>query len=81
MESTDTSNKARSVKVRSLKSMESIVKRNKMLSWDGWDVLHHKPSVTAWRSKSGVLVDGKWYVQKRFTPTEAGWEIPQYMIR
>lgn len=81
MASTDINKQNKAVHIGSLEKMEQIVKRNRMLSWDGWDVIHHKPSPTAWRSRSGVFVSGKWYIQKRFAITETGWNIPHYIMR
>jgi len=62
--------------IKELEKMESIVSKNKQLSWDGWDVVHKYQSDRAWSSVNGVFVNGQWYMQKRFTPSSNGWDIP-----
>jgi len=66
--------------VKSLEKMEEIVKNNKRLSWDGWDVLLRIPDHFAWKRRDGVRVSGKWYVQKRYSPSENGWSIPEGLL-
>lgn len=67
--------------IKSLPEMEKIVSRNRMLSWDGWTVLHIFESPTGWRSKEGILVDGKWHIARRFEVTSEGWDIPPKLVR
>lgn len=67
--------------ISSLKKMEHVVRSNRALSWDGWDVLDRKFSPTAWRSKDGVYVNGKWFLQRRYEATEDGWHIPKKFVR
>lgn len=67
--------------IKSLDKMEEIVKGNRFLSWDGWTVVHSSLSETAWMSKNGRFVKGKWYVQKRYEPRGIGWEIPDKFVR
>ena len=67
--------------VKSLEQMEKIVKNNRALSWDGWDVIQSYPSLTAWKEKNGAFVRGKWYVQKRFRVGKNGWDIPEKLVR
>lgn len=66
--------------IKSLDKMESIVKKNRELSWDGWDVLDRKPSYTAWRSKDGVFHKGRWFLQRKYELTEEGWHIPKKFV-
>lgn len=66
--------------VKSLEAMEAIVKNNRRLSWDGWDVLLRIPDYSAWKKRDGVLVKGKWYVQKRYQLSENGWHIPEGLL-
>jgi hypothetical protein len=56
--------------------MEQIVKKNKELSWIGWDVVERKRSDIAKTSVSGVRVKDNWYIQKIFTVNRDGWDIP-----
>lgn len=62
--------------VKELNKMESIVSKNKQLSWDGWDVVHRYQSDRAWSSTNGVFVNNKWYMEKRYAPSRNGWDIP-----
>ena len=62
--------------VSSLEQMEKIVNKNKDLFWDGWTVVHSYQSDKARTSRYGALVNGKWHLQRRIEPTEAGWELP-----
>jgi hypothetical protein len=56
--------------------MESIVKNNKMLSWDGWTVVNLEKNDKAKTSKGGRLIGSSWYFEKRYEPTSDGWNIP-----
>jgi hypothetical protein len=62
--------------VDNLEDMQLIVNRNKDLSWDGWDVVHHSPSLEAEFSDDGIFKNNKWYKRKIFFLTEIGWKIP-----
>jgi hypothetical protein len=66
--------------IQSLEEMETIVKNNKNLSWDGWTVVSLKPVDSGIMQKDSVFVDNKWYLQKRFELTETGWEIPTKIV-
>lgn len=67
--------------IKSLEQMEDIVKNNDALSWDGWTVIESKSNENGMMSKDGVLVDGKWIVQKRYDANATGWEIPNKFMR
>lgn len=67
--------------ISSLNKMEEIVKKNKELKWDGWDVIHFYPSEKARTSKFGARVNGKWCMVKRFPVTEKGWDIANKLVR
>ncbi len=67
--------------INSLEKMEEIVENNKDLSWDGWTVIESKSNENGMMSKDGVLVDGKWIVQKRYDANATGWEIPNKFMR
>jgi hypothetical protein len=62
--------------IKSLSKMEQIVKKNKELSWIGWDVVERKRSDIAKTSPMGVRVKDNWYIQKIFTVNRDGWDIP-----
>jgi hypothetical protein len=66
--------------INSLSVMESIVTKNKQLSWDGWTVVETFPSEKAYFSKFGVYKNGKWQMKKEFAPSEQGWEIPDKYV-
>ena len=65
----------------SLDEMEQIVGRNKMLSWDGWTVLHTYPNPVGWRDAEGVQIKGRWFTQRRYVPAGDGWTIPNKLVR
>jgi hypothetical protein len=67
--------------ISSLEKMENIVENNKSLSWDGWTVLENRTNENGMMSQDGVLVNGKWIVQKRYEPSANGWEIPNKFMR
>jgi hypothetical protein len=62
--------------IRSLNTMEKIVKRNANLVWDGWNVLDIKESSMAKTSVNGIRIKDKWYLHKVYIPGREGWDIP-----
>lgn len=68
------------MQIKSLEQMESIVAKNKNLFWDGWTVINSYPSDKARTSKYGVFTNGVWKMQKRFEPTQTGWDIPDKFV-
>ena len=67
--------------VDSLDRMEEIVKNNKFLHWDGWDVLSAFPNEKARVSANGARVNKVWCMVRRFPVTESGWDIPKKLVR
>lgn len=65
----------------SLDDMETIVSRNKMLSWDGWTVLHTYPNPVGWKDAHGIQIKGRWFTQRRYEPGSNGWSIPSKLMR
>lgn len=68
------------MQIKSLEKMESIVAKNKNLSWDGWTVISSYPSDKGRTSKFGAYVNNKWHIQTRFTPSANGWDIPDKLV-
>lgn len=66
--------------IKQLEKMESIVSNNKNLTWDGWTVVSLKPVDNGLLSKDGIQINGKWYLQKRFEPTNEGWDVPDKLV-
>ena len=66
--------------INSLEQMEILVKKNKDLRWDGWTVIHSYRSEKARTSRYGAFVDGQWHLQRRFEPTQDGWDIPNRLL-
>ena len=62
--------------VTNLDKMEKIVARNNNLSWVGWDVVDRKRSDAARTAVNGVRVNGVWYLQRIYSVTRNGWDIP-----
>lgn len=68
--------------INSLEKMETVVENNrKSLRWNGWNVQELVKSPTAWMKPSGIFVDGVWYIQKTFSPSYNGWDIPNKFVR
>lgn len=61
----------------SLETMETIVSRNKSLSWDGWNVVELIRNPGAMFKANGSRVKGVWYVKSIFTAEHDGWRIPK----
>ncbi len=62
--------------IESLETMESIVKKNRNLRWDGWNVIDLKKSEMARTSPSGIRINGEWYLHKIYYINTNGWDIP-----
>lgn len=56
--------------------MEQIVAKNNNLSWVGWDVVDRKQSDGGRTAVNGARVNGVWYIQRIYSPTRNGWDIP-----
>lgn len=69
------------MQVTSLEKMEQIVKKNRSLKWDGWTVVNAFPSEKGRTSKDGVYINGIWHIQRRYEANEAGWNIPDKLVR
>jgi hypothetical protein len=68
------------MQIKSLDKMETIVKNNKTLVWDGWTVVNSYPSEKGITSSQGAFVDGKWHLQRRFVLSRDGWDIPDKFV-
>jgi hypothetical protein len=73
--------KAKTMKISSIEKMEELVKGNKELMWDGWTVVHFYASEKGRTARFGARIKDRWYITKRFEPTEEGWEIPNKFVR
>lgn len=62
--------------INNLEKMEKIVKKYPNLSWNGWDVVDRKKSDSGRTSISGVRVNNEWYLQRVYSVTRQGWDIP-----
>jgi hypothetical protein len=62
--------------IKSLNTMEKIVKKNANLMWDGWNVIDLKESNVAKTSPIGIRINDKWYLHKVYKPNRNGWDIP-----
>ena len=67
--------------ITDLSKMETIVENEKHLSWDGWTVVERVPSHNGMTSNAGVMVNGKWHMERRFVPSREGWKIPGKYVR
>ena len=62
--------------VSKLEIMESIVKKNRNLRWDGWNVLDLKKSDLARTSPQGIRINGEWFLHKIYAVARNGLDIP-----
>lgn len=63
--------------ITDLNKMEEIVSsHSKHLSWDGWTVVERVATHKGMTSAEGRMIDGKWYMEKRFAPSREGWKLP-----
>lgn len=62
--------------VNKLEVMESIVKKNRNLRWDGWNVIDLKRSDIGRTSPQGIRVNSEWYLHKVYAVDRNGWDIP-----
>lgn len=62
--------------VNKLETMEAIVRKNRNLRWDGWNVIDLKRSDIARTSPQGIRINGEWYLHKVYTVNSNGWDIP-----
>lgn len=67
--------------IQSLEKMEQIVEKDRSLYWEGWTVINSYPSKKGSTSQYGAYVKGEWHLQRRFEPTEKGWEIPEGLLK
>jgi len=61
--------------------METIVAKNKSLSWDGWNVVELTNSKSAGLKQNSAFVNGSWYTKNVFTVDRDGWRIPAKYVR
>lgn len=61
--------------INNLDKMEKIVSSNKNLYWDGWNVIHIKPSSTAMFQNNGIFIKDSWYTKTTYSPDRDGWNI------
>ena len=62
--------------IKSLEHMETIVKKNKFLHWEGWDVVELKKTHAARTAKDGVYYKGQWFIKKIYSANRQGWDVP-----
>jgi hypothetical protein len=62
--------------VNKLETMEAIVRKNRNLKWNGWDVFDLKKSDIARTSPQGIRINGEWYLHKVYSVNANGWDIP-----
>jgi hypothetical protein len=62
--------------ITSLEKMETIVSKNKSLSWDGWNVVELIKNPSAVYKQNGVMINKVWYIKNIFTVDRDGWKVP-----
>jgi hypothetical protein len=69
------------MKISDLDKMESIVKSNPSLKWEGWDVVFLEEDGDANLKKNAAFVDSKWHKRIVFKNTGGAWDIPDSILR
>jgi len=69
------------MKISDLDKMESIVKSNPSLKWEGWDVVFLEEDGDANLKKNAAFVDYKWHKRIVFENTGGAWDIPDSILR
>lgn len=69
------------MQIQSLEQAETIVQRNKQLSWDGWNIVRLKPNKAGWMQRNGAFKDGQWFEKTVYEPNCDGWKIPDFLKR
>lgn len=62
--------------ITNLKEAEQVVKSNRELRWDGWDIISSHFNPRAYSQKDGAWDGKKWVIRKRYSPDRNGWTIP-----
>lgn len=78
--SKNNNNKEVKVLIQSLEKMETIVSKNKTLSWDGWNVVELIKNPAAFYKQNGAFIENVWYVKKVFYIGHDGWRIPNRYV-
>ena len=69
------------MKISDLDKMESIVKNNPSLKWEGWDVVFLEEDGDANLKKNAAFVDSKWHKKVVFENSDGAWDIPDSILR
>jgi hypothetical protein len=69
------------MKISDLDKMESIVKSNPSLKWEGWDVVFLEEDGDANLKKNAAFVDSKWHKKVVFKNSDGAWDIPDSILR
>lgn len=67
--------------MNNLEQMEDIVKINKSLSWNGWDVVHILENASGYMDKNGAFINEKWHIKQTFKLERHGWDIPKKFLK
>lgn len=67
--------------MNSLLTMEDIVKLNKDLSWNGWDVVYSFEDASGYMDKNGAFINEKWHIKQIFKLERHGWDIPKKFLK
>lgn len=64
-----------------LEEAELLVSNSKNLHWDGWTLVHTKPSQMAMFRPDGMRIGNNWYIAKRYPIGDNGlYHVPARII-
>jgi hypothetical protein len=69
------------VLIVSYEKAQELVKLNKNLYWNGWDIMEWREDSLGEMSKDGILMNGKWGLAKNYKLNEDGWDVPSKYVR
>ena len=69
------------MKISDLQKMESIVKGNPSLTWEGWNVVFLEEDRNANLKKNAAFIDCKWHKKVVFENKDGAWDIPDSILR
>ena len=69
------------MKISDLQEMESIVKNNPFLHWEGWDVVSLEEDPSAYMNKNAMFQNSQWHKKTVYTNKDGFWTIPDNILR
>lgn len=62
--------------VTNIEEAEQIVRRNKDLRWDGWNIVSWYKDPKGFFNKNGKFINNQWGIQYTYELSNKGWNLP-----